>query len=132
MRPGTPKVLFIGNGPDGGRVTAILGRFASVTHVPQVPGDFPATEGEAYDAVFCEWECGGGVTWKAVLEKTAKLDPGIPVIVLSHSGCEKQWVEVWQAGAFDFLIPPYTNYQILTVLEHAIASRRKTLNYATA
>jgi DNA-binding NtrC family response regulator len=132
MRQGIPKVLFIGNGPDGARIMEILNRFASVTQVHGVPGEFPAGDRDAYDAVFCECDCNGQGRWKEVLEKAAKLDRGIPVIVLSHSGCEKEWVEVLQAGAFDFLVPPYTNYQILSVLEHAIASRRKTAQYATA
>jgi DNA-binding NtrC family response regulator len=130
MRQGIPKVLFIGNGPDGARITEILSRFSSVTQVHSVPREFPATD--AYDAVFCEWECGGKGTWKEVLDRTAKLDRGIPVIVLNHSGCEKQWVEVLQAGAFDFLVPPYTSYQILAVLEHAITSRRKMSEHAMA
>ena len=57
------------------------------------------------------------------MEKVEKPHLRIPVIVLSRCGGEKQWVEVLQAGAFDLLVPPYNSYQILAVLEHALASR---------
>jgi len=120
MREASPKVLFVGNGPDGSNVADILGRFAAVTQVQDVPTVFAE---DRFDAVFCGWKFAKG-TWRDVLERAQKLDPKTPVIVLSHCGCEEQWIEALQAGAFDFLVPPYTSYQILSVLEHAIASRR--------
>jgi DNA-binding NtrC family response regulator len=123
MRQASPKVLFVGNGPDGSDVLEILGRFAAVTQAQEMPVLLPGGEEEKYDAIFCGWKFAKG-TWRDVLEQTKKLDPQAAVIVLSHCGCEEQWIEALQAGAFDFLVPPYTGYQILAVLEHAIASRR--------
>lgn len=122
MRQSVPKVLLLGNGPDGSNVSEILARFASVTTSQQVPAVFPVSE-EGYDAIFSQWQFAGG-TWRDLLKKTEELGVKSPVIVLSHCGSEEQWIEALQEGAFDFLVPPYMNYQILAVLEHAIASRR--------
>ena len=99
MRQTIPKVLFIGN-DDGAEVAEILAQFASVTRVLTVPTALPK-EREAYDAVFCDWDCADG-TWRDVLLKLKELSLQIPLVVLSRCGCEKEWVEVLDAGAFDF------------------------------
>lgn len=123
MRQIIPKVLFIGN-DDGAEVADILAQFATVTRVLTVPTALPKEEREAYDAVFCDWNCSDG-TWHDVLLKLKELSLQIPLVVLSRCGCEKEWVEVLEAGAFDFLVPPYTSAQILAVLEHALASTQR-------
>jgi FixJ family two-component response regulator len=56
----------------------------------------------------------------------------IPLVVLSRCGCEKEWIEVLEAGAFDFLVPPYTSSQILAVLEHALTSAQPEMAYTLA
>ena len=119
MKQAIPKVLFIGSNSGGAEVAEILAQFASITRVLTVPTALP--KAEAYDAVFCDWDCADGM-WKNVLSKLQELNLQIPLVVLSRYGCEKEWVEVLEAGAFDFLVPPYTSAQILGVLEHAIAS----------
>ena len=124
MRATSPKVLFVGCDPDGFDVAKILTRFSFVTRVPTIQDAFSIAEEDAYDAVVCPWEFPGG-TWRDVLEKVGEMRLQIPVIVLSRCGGETQWVEVLEAGAFDLLVPPFTNYQVLAVLEHALASRRR-------
>jgi DNA-binding NtrC family response regulator len=124
MRQTSPNVLLVGSDPDGSKVEETLTRFAGVTRVPGIQDAFSTVAPDACDAVFCQWEFTGG-TWRDVLKKVGELRLQIPVIVLSRCGGERQWVEVLQAGAFDLLVPPYTNYQILAVLEHALASRPK-------
>jgi DNA-binding NtrC family response regulator len=123
MTQTSPKVLFVGSDADDCNVAEILTRFAAVTRIPRIQDALSPAE-NPYDAVFCPWEFAGG-TWREVLQKAQKLDLPIPVIVLSRWAGEKQWVEVLQAGAFDLLAWPCTSYQILAVLEHALASRRK-------
>jgi DNA-binding NtrC family response regulator len=119
-------VLFIGSNSDGTDVAGILARFASVNRVLTVPDALPK---EAYDAVFCDWDCADG-TWRDVLAKLKELRLPIPLIVLSRCGCEKEWVEVLDAGAFDFLVPPYTSTQLLAVLEHALASSQPRMAHS--
>ena len=127
MRQTTPKVLFIGS--NSAEVAEILAQFASVTRVLTVPTALPRGKTEAYDAVFCDWDCAGG-TWKDVLAKLKELNLQIPLVVLSRCGCEKEWVEVLEAGAFDFLVPPYNSAQILAVLEHALASTQPSIAHS--
>jgi DNA-binding NtrC family response regulator len=114
-------VLFIGSNSDGADVAGILAQCASVTRVLTVPAALPTQESATYDAVFCDWDCADG-TWRDVLSKLKEMRLPIPLVVLSRCGCEKEWVEVLEAGAFDFLVPPYTGTQLRAVLEHAIAS----------
>ena len=129
MRQTIPKVLVIGSNSNGADVAEILAQFASVTRVLTVPTALPKEETERYDAVFCNWDCADG-TWRDVLSKLKELNLQIPLIVLSRCGCEKEWVEVLEAGAFDFLVPPYTSAQILSVLEHAMASSQPTMAHS--
>jgi DNA-binding NtrC family response regulator len=129
MRQTIPKVLFIGSNSDGADVAEILAQFASVTRVLRVPTALPTQETEAYDAVFCDWDCADG-TWRDVLSKLKELHLPIPLIVLSRCGCEKEWIEVLEAGAFDFLVPPYTSTQLLAVLEHALASSQPSMAHS--
>lgn len=129
MRQTVPKVLFIGSNSDGAEVAEILAQFASVTRALTVPSALPVEGTEAYDAVFCDWDCADG-TWRGVLSKLKELNLQIPLIVLSRCGCEKEWVEVLEAGAFDFLVPPYTSTQILAVLEHALASSQPSMAHS--
>jgi DNA-binding NtrC family response regulator len=129
MRQTIPKVLFIGSNSNGAEVAQILAQFVSVTRVLTVPTALPQGETEAYDAVFCDWDCADG-TWRDVLSRLKELRLRIPLIVLSRCGCEKEWVEVLEAGAFDFLVPPYTSSQIMAVLEHAMASSQPALAHS--
>jgi DNA-binding NtrC family response regulator len=129
MRQTIPKVLFIGKNSNGADAAEILAQFASVTRTLTVPTALPAEETEAYDVVFCNWDCADG-TWRDVLSRLKQLHLQIPFIVLSRCGCESEWVEVLEAGAFDFLVPPYTNAQILAALEHAMASSRARLAHS--
>jgi DNA-binding NtrC family response regulator len=129
MRQTIPKVLFIASNSNGAEAAGILAQFASVPRVLTVPTALPKEETEAYDAVFCNWDCADG-TWRDVLSKLKELNLQIPFVVLSRCGCEKEWVEVLEAGAFDFLVPPYTSSQILAVLEHALASSQPSIAHS--
>jgi len=131
MRHTIPKVLYIGSSSDGADAVGILSQFASVTRVLTVPIALPKEGTEAYDAVFCDWDCADG-TWRDVLSRLQELQLQIPLVVLSRCGCEKEWIEVLEAGAFDFLVPPYTSSQILAVLEHALTSAQPEMAYTLA
>ncbi|OFV95297.1 MAG: hypothetical protein A3H94_05670 [Acidobacteria bacterium RIFCSPLOWO2_02_FULL_60_20] len=75
-----------------------------------------------YDALFCA-ESLRSETWRTVVAEVHKLSPGLPVIIVSRNGGEKEWLEVLAAGAFDLLVPPYGQRQVLSLLEHAASSR---------
>lgn len=130
MRQTIPKVLLIGSNCEGADVAEILRQFASVTRVSMVPTVLPE---ENYDAVFCVWDCAEG-PWKDIMPKVQELHLEAPIVVLSRCGREKEWIEVLESGAFEFLVPPYTSAQILAVLEHAVAcsQARKEHSFTTA
>ena len=78
-----------------------------------------------YDAFLCDWDCPGG-GWREVCGNVKQNYPDLPIILLCRMcrcGGEKEWVEVVEAGCFDLVCAPYFDRQILSVIEHAVASR---------
>ena len=60
--------------------------------------------------------------WTNVLAAVKRVHPDLPVIILSRTASDSEWVDVLEAGAFDLLGPPYTETKLLAVMEHAFAS----------
>jgi len=79
-------------------------------------------EGGGYDAFFCAWSFHAG-TWMEALETVREWQPDLPVIILSRTAEEREWLQVLEAGAFDLLVPPFEKEELLAVLEQASASR---------
>jgi len=76
---------------------------------------------DRYDAVFCARTLCAG-SWNEVVAEVRQIYPLLPVIVLSQTADEKEWVEVLAAGAFDLLALPCYERTLLSVMEHAVAS----------
>ena len=76
-----------------------------------------------YDALFCDWPF-YSEAWNDVLRVVQEQYPDLPVIVLSRTAAEREWLQVIEAGAFDLLAPPYRERNFLAVLEQAAASRQ--------
>ena len=74
-----------------------------------------------YDAVFCSRTLSTG-SWGEALKQVRQLYPDVPVIILSQTADEKEWLEVLAAGAFDLLGLPCYERTLLSVVEHAVAS----------
>jgi DNA-binding NtrC family response regulator len=60
-----------------------------------------------------------------VLKIFKKLDPGMPVIMLTGHGSEKSASEGMQYGAFDYLFKPYEFEQLLKKIQEAVSSKKK-------
>jgi DNA-binding NtrC family response regulator len=75
-----------------------------------------------YDAVFCSRTLSSG-SWGEALKQVRQGYPDVPVIILSHTADEKEWAEVLAAGAFDLLGLPCYERTLLSVMEHAVATR---------
>ena len=73
-----------------------------------------------YDAFLCDWESQGG-GWREVCHEVRQLYPGLPIIVVSRCGGEKEWVEVVEVGCFDIVCAPFSARQVLYVVELAVA-----------
>jgi len=76
----------------------------------------------SYDALFCTWSFHSG-TWVDAVDNVSRWQPDLPVIILSRTAEEREWVQVLEAGAFDLLVPPFQEEALLAVLEQASASR---------
>ena len=76
---------------------------------------------EKYDAVFCDRTLCAG-SWSEVVQHVRRLYPELPVIILSPTADEREWMEVLAAGAFDLLALPCHDQALLSVMEHAVAS----------
>jgi len=118
------KVLLLGGDEDWSVLEEMLAQYAVVTGVGKVSDALALLKEEDYDVLFCQGELADG-TWRTVLEEIQNRRLEVPVIVFCHCGGEREWIEVLEAGAFDLLVPPYSAYQTMAVLEHALASRRR-------
>ena len=78
-------------------------------------------EQASYDALFCARSLSVG-SWREVLEGVRQFYPHLPVIIVSRTADEEEWLEVLEAGAFELLSPPYYERVLLSVLEHAVVS----------
>jgi len=78
-------------------------------------------ERASYDAVFCARSLSMG-SWREVLEEVRQFYPQLPVIIVSRTADEREWLEILEAGAFDLLTPPYHQRALLYVLAHAMVS----------
>ena len=55
-----------------------------------------------YDTVFCARALCSG-TWIEVMRQVQQICPELPVIILSQTADEREWLEVLAAGGFDLL-----------------------------
>jgi DNA-binding NtrC family response regulator len=60
-----------------------------------------------------------------VLKIFKKLDPAMPVIMLTGHGSEKSASEGMQYGAFDYLFKPYEFEELLKKIHEAVSSKKK-------
>ena len=74
-----------------------------------------------YDALFCSSTLSTG-SWGEALKQVRQFYPDVPVIILSKTSSQKEWMEVLDAGAFDLLGLPCSERTLLSVMEHAVDS----------
>ena len=72
----------------------------------------------AIKAIICEQRLPDG-TWRDLLHHIADPSLGTPLIVSSHIADADLWVEVLNIGGFDLLAKPFTEKEVLWVLESA-------------
>jgi DNA-binding NtrC family response regulator len=92
-----------------------------LTHITSFLELEKGSENGQFDVLFCDWRFGDS-GWKDALERVQARHPDLPVIILSRTGGEREWMEVLDAGAFDLLVPPYSKPPLLAIVEHAAAS----------
>lgn len=117
-----PRILLLCSDEiEARKIDVLLSKHALVSRACNLSELSALLESTCFDAVFCAWtfHCG---TWKNALLEALRFQPELPVLVFSSTGGEREWVEVLDSGAFDFLVPPYTRENVLALLEQAMAS----------
>jgi DNA-binding NtrC family response regulator len=85
------------------------------------------------DLLLCDWPF-YAEGWREVLNAVDSYTPGMPVIVLSRHGGEREWIAALESGAFDLLSWPSPKPVVLAAVEQAMASHaaRKQYGFDTA
>ncbi len=122
MRERLKILLLSSNEADTVRLEDTLGKHAILVTARNLEHVWDRLEDSHYDALLCGWTFENG-TWKEALKEVRQRSPELPIIVLSPRVREQEWLEVVEAGAFDLLAAPYGEYSILSMAEHAVASR---------
>ena len=118
-----PRVLFVtGSGPETDRVWEFLEKHTALTAAGSIPKLRSLIRKTHYDVLFCLPLSPAG-SWGDVLELVEEEAPGLPVIVLSSPGNERDWLEALDVGVFDWLTLPVLPQSLLAIVEQAAASR---------
>ena len=116
------NILLLGSDSDSDRLDRIINPYANLARAASARDALAEVNSGIYDVVLCPWDV-PDASWRTVLEQLHRRRPEIPVIVFHHCGCEQEWLEVLEAGAFDLLCPPYEEGPVMARIEHAVASR---------
>jgi DNA-binding NtrC family response regulator len=99
-----------------------LAEVADLTTAWTVEDFFQLLKSCEYDLALCDWDC-RGADWRQVCRQVQRDYPTLPIIAVSRCGGEQEWVEALKEGCFDLITAPYANRYVLSVIEHAVASR---------
>jgi DNA-binding NtrC family response regulator len=117
-----PNILLLSN-DESERTTMeqVIGGYATLTFADCIAAIEDLLQDGSYDAFLCSWVFQEGV-WRDALRNLQRNYPDLPVIVLSRTGGEKEWLEVLEAGAFDLLAAPYHPGLVMGLLEQAVST----------
>ena len=103
-----PRLLILGASPSPlDQVIHVLDERTTFDRVSTLPEFRQALTELAPDVVICAWSFPSG-TWNEALEAVKQRAPGVPVVVVTSRGGSAEWYQVFTAGGFDLLEPPYT------------------------
>lgn len=118
------RILLLGNNEEPTiLLRETLAKHAHVATAWNLGELFGLLELGPYDAFLCDWEF-QGVSWREICREVKQRDPHLPIIVFCRLGGECEWAEVLEAGCFDLACAPYSDRKVLSIIEHAVASRK--------
>ena len=123
------KVLLISGETEANVLEGVLSEHVALRSVRDFSELQTALGEGAYDALICGWSFHRG-TWNDALKQVQQRCPDLPVIVISRTGGEREWLQVIEAGGFDLLTAPYLKGHVLPVLEHAVISHEARRLYS--
>lgn len=117
-----PNILLLSNDESERRsLEQVIGGYATLVFADRLTAIDQLLQKGRYDACICSWIFQEGI-WKDALMDLQRHHPDLPVIVLSRTGGEREWLEVLQAGAFDLLAAPFRPGVVRALLEQAVSS----------
>jgi len=126
---GGPNVLLLGSAEtEAGAVKEFLAQHANLTLVRSLTELKGRRAEREYDALFCGSSF-HQAKWKDALQAIRIIVGGdLPVIFLSRTAGEKEWMEVFESGGFDLLAAPYHKSQTLATLGQAVESHQERVS----
>lgn len=123
-KPGERRnvLLLSRNEETSSPLTRALAEIVDVTTAWSVGELFGLLKSFSYDSFLYDWDFQGG-DWREICRQVQRDYPDLPIIVVCRCGGEPEWVEVLNAGCFDLISAPYSDRYVLSVIEHAVASR---------
>ncbi len=88
-----------------------------------------AVEKVSFDVIILDLKM-PGIPGMEVLRRTKEVDPASIVIIVTGYGTIDVAVEAMRKGAYDFITKPFTPEALLKVVERAVDSRRRELEYS--
>lgn len=111
-------LLFSSDETEVNSLQRILGKHVILTPVSSRSELASLLETTTYDAVFWSWSLNSG-TWSEALRTVRAIKPDMPVVVLSAAPEERAWLRSLKTGAFDLLMAPLGENQLLAAFEYA-------------
>ena len=117
-----PRVLLLATEEQqAAQLATLLAAYVDLTCVSNLPELEAALQGSCYDALFY-LRPPKSAAWKQTLQEMRRRHPELPVIVLSDAAAVYECADIFNAGAFDLLVPPFGNQNLLAAVEQAVAS----------
>jgi len=116
-------LLLSNNNETTSLLTKALAGIADVTTAWTVEELFRFLQRSEFDSFLYDWDF-QETNWREICREVQRAHPNLPIIVVCRCGGEREWVEVLKAGCFDLITPPYSDRHVLSVIEHAVASRQ--------
>jgi two-component system response regulator AtoC len=83
-----------------------------------------ALRSQPFDLVITDLALGEGLSGMDLLREAARLQPGLPVVMITAHGSEKVAVEAMKLGAADYVPKPFDNDEIRLVVKRALEHTR--------
>ena len=124
-----PSVLLLDSAEtETGTIMDILAQHANLMVVRSLTELKELRAEREYDALFCGSSF-HQARWKDAVQAIRIIVGGdLPVIFLSRTAGEKEWMEVFESGGFDLLAAPYHKSQTLATLGQAVESHQERVS----
>ncbi len=119
-----PKVLLLTRDENEARsLQEILGNYARLVRARGLLEAESHLEKGNCNVLFCSWAFYRAF-WNGALQEMCDRYPALPVVVLSHTGGEREWLEVLEVGAFDLLALPCEKPALVALVKQAVVSNQ--------